>query len=76
MQVLLKIADQASDRLKSGRVVKNDDIAKAVIRSQPPNIDDVPTMVDWYQKWGGGKSQCFVKNLNEFLLFMNIPPST
>ena len=61
MQVLLKIADQASERLQSGREVKNDDISKAVLISQPPNADDVPDMVDWNQKSGGGDNEISVK---------------
>ena len=56
--------------------MKNDDIAKAVLRSQPPNPEDVPDMVDYYQKWGGGVSQFFVKDLSQFITVMNISPST
>ena len=34
----------------------NEDIARAVLRSQPPFPDDVPDMVDFNAKWGGGSS--------------------
>ena len=55
--------------------MKNDDISKAVLRSCPPHADDVPPMVDYYQKYGGGVDQIFVKDLSKFMEAMNISPS-
>ena len=61
---------------RSGKKVINDDIARAVLRSCPPHAHDVPYMVDYYQKYGGGVSQQYVKNLGNFVEVMNIPPTT
>ena len=41
-------------------------IAAAVLRSQPPHADDVPDMVGFFKKWGGGKEQKFVKDVGRF----------
>ena len=60
---------------KSGKSVKNADIARAVLRSQPPHADDVPNIVDYNQRWGGGDSQYFVKDIGRFCKAMNISPS-
>ena len=61
---------------RSGKKVLNDDIARAVLRSCPPHAADIPFMVDYYQKYGGGISQQYVKNLSNFVAVMNIPPTT
>ena len=61
LQLLYKIAQRSSEMTSSGKDVNNDDIAKAVLRSQPPNAVDVPDIVDYYQKYGGGQSQQLVQ---------------
>jgi hypothetical protein len=61
---------------RSGKKVINDDLARAVLRSCPPHAGDVPFMVDYYQKYGGGVSQTYVKNLCNFVEVMNISPTT
>ena len=61
-QVLKKIANRASEMPNS----RADDIARAVLRSQPPHAEDVPDMVDWYLKWGGGKNGFWVNDLLRF----------
>ena len=61
---------------RSGKKVKNDDISRAVLRSCPPHAEDVPSMVDYYQKYGGGVKQTYVKNLCNFVEVMNISPTT
>ena len=61
---------------KSGKRVVNDDLARAVLRSCPPHAGDVPFMVDYYQKYGGGNTQQYVKNLCNFVEVMNISPTT
>ena len=60
---------------KSGKAGSKDSISKAVLRSQPPHAADVPDMVDWYQKWGGGASEYYVNDLAHFCKVMNISPS-
>jgi len=56
--------------------LKNSDaIATAVLRTQPPNSEDVPDMVDYYQKWGGGSDQKFVKDVSRFCKAMGLSPS-
>ena len=50
-QVLRKIANRAAEMESASA----DDIARAVLRSQPPNAEDVPDMVDWYLKWAGAR---------------------
>ena len=60
---------------KSGKSVSNDSIAKAVLRSQPPHMEDVPDMVDFVQKWGGGAGEYYVNDLSRFCKAMNISPS-
>ena len=44
IQLLKKIAKRVSESLASGAVVKSNDISTAVLRSMPPNSDDVPAM--------------------------------
>ena len=61
-QVLKNIANRASEMPNS----RADDIARAVLRSQPPHAEDVPDMVDWYLKWGGGKNGFWVNDLLRF----------
>ena len=75
MQVLNKISKRASEARKAGKSLENADLARAVLRSQPPHADDVPDMVDYNQKWGGGDSEYFVKDIGRFCKAMNISPS-
>ena len=76
MQIMNTINQRSSEMSKSGKPAKNADIAKAVLRSQPPHAEDVPAMVEYYQKYGGGVNQIFVKDLCKFIEVMNISPST
>lgn len=43
-----------------------DDVARAVLRSQPPHAEDVADMVDWYLKWGTGKNGLWVNDILQF----------
>ena len=43
-----------------GRTTNWDKVKKAVIRTYPKCHDDVPDMVAWYEKFGGGTSKAFV----------------
>ena len=61
-QVLKKIANRASEMPNS----RADDIARAVLRSQPPHAEDVPGMIDQHLKWGGGKNGFWVNDLLRF----------
>ena len=61
--------------MKTGKKeVTNDDIARAVLRSQPPNPTDVPDMVDYNAKWGGGSSHFYVNDVLRFLALSNVSP--
>ena len=60
-QLLKKI----SNKISSG-VTDGDQISKAVLRSQPPHASDVPEMVAWSQKWSGGASGFWTKELCHF----------
>ena len=51
------------ETMASGKTLRSDDIATAVLRSQPPNPDDVPNMVDSVMKWGGGEEMYFVTSI-------------
>ena len=75
MQLLYKINERASNDRKAGKVLENDHLVKAVLRSQPPHPDDVADMVDWTQKWGGGDGQYFVKDFGNFVQAMGISTS-
>ena len=76
LQVLNKIGQRSSEMSTSGRIAKcNNAISTAVLRSQPPNAEDVPDMVDFYEKWGGGTGQKFVKDVNRFCKAKNLSPS-
>ena len=67
-QVLKKIANRAAEM----GFATADDISRAVLRSQPPRAEDVPDMVDWFLKWGGGKSGYWVNDLLHFCQVMRI----
>ena len=69
-----KIATRAADMQKTEKAVTNDDIARAVLRSQPPNPIDVSDIVDYNQKRGGGSSACHVNEILKFLQVENTPP--
>ena len=75
MQQLFKINKRASDDRKAGKVLENDHLVKAVLRSQPPHPDDVADMVDWNAKWGGGDNGYFVKDFGDFVQAMGISTS-
>ena len=53
----------------------NATITSAVLRSQPPNPEDVPAMVDYFQKYGGGTEQKFVKDVGRFIQVSNLSTS-
>ena len=72
LQVLQKIGKRASETQASGKSVKSNDIATAVLRSQPPHPNDVPDMVDWYLKWGGGEGMHFVTDIALFCKEMKL----
>ena len=42
-----KIRGKAANMMSAGKPVKNEDIMRAVLRSQPPHAIDVPDMVDF-----------------------------
>ena len=72
---LEQIATRAAELQTSQKKATNEDIARAVLRSQPPNAEDVPDMVDYNQMWGGGHQQYYVNDILHFLTVMNVPPS-
>jgi hypothetical protein len=75
VQMLLKINARASEmRKNTSKNVSNDDIKRAVLRSQPPRAESVPDMVDFDQKWGGGDGGYYVKNIALFCKLHGIPP--
>ena len=59
----------------SGRPVANNEIAAAVLRSQPPFEVDARFMVDLSQKWGGGNTAFFVEDVARFCKAKNLSPS-
>ena len=61
--------------MSAGKSVKNVDIMKAVLRSMPPHAIDVPDIVDFNQKWGGGVSEFFVNDVLRFCQLMNVNPT-
>ena len=67
MQALLKIIQRTSEVGKGGKSPSADSIAKWVLRSQPRHAQDIPAMVDWNQKFGGGDDGMFVLDLNEYI---------
>ena len=72
VEVLHKIAKRTSETMKSGKTLRKEDIARAVIRSQPPHAADVPDMVEWVHKWGGGEDMYFVKSIAKFVREMQL----
>ena len=42
-------------------------IARAILASKPPRAADVPSQLDFCQKWGGGNSQSFVFDICDFV---------
>lgn len=71
----MKINAKANDLAASGKPYTNDAVARIVLRSQPPHADDVPSMVAYNQRWGGGSSGVFVKDITKFCTVMNVPPN-
>lgn len=51
-----------------------DEIAKAVLRSQPPHSDDVPDMVAFNAKWGGGAGGYWVKDIIHYCTLKKVAP--
>jgi hypothetical protein len=74
-QLLKKISGRAAEIIVAGKQPNNNEICKAVLRSQPPHAIDVPDMVDYNSKWGGGKSEVFVKDVLRFCRTTNVDPS-
>ena len=70
-----KISKRSSEMAKSGKPVSNNSIARAVMCSQPPHKEDVPDMVDYVQKWGGGASEYYLNDLARFYRAMNLSSS-
>jgi hypothetical protein len=62
-----------SNKIASG-VTDGDQISKAVLRSQPPHASDVPEMVAWSQKWSGGSSGFWTKELCHFCSLKGVAP--
>ena len=73
--MLKKISTRAAEMQTAKASVTNEDIARAVLRSQPPNPTDVPDMVDFNQKWGGGSCGYYVNDVLRFLAAKTVPPS-
>ena len=71
VQMLQKIGNRVSDLLGSEMHVCPDAVAVHVMRTQPPNQNDVPPMVDFYLKWGGGRSKIHVSDFAEFFTVSN-----
>lgn len=66
-QLLKKISQKTIEfrrKVESSNLA--DSVAKAVLRTQPPHAQDVPAMVDWFVKFGGGETCFFVDHLLEF----------
>ena len=74
LQLLRKVSTRASEMCKAGRPATNDEIAKAVLRSQPRYANDVPDIVDYNQKWGGGLEGFYINDISRYLTARNIPP--
>ena len=74
-QMLLKIVAASSELTKSSPRVKQDQVAKSVLRSQPPRGEDVPDMVAYCMKWSGGAKGTFIKNIVDFVKVQGIPPT-
>ena len=70
-----KISLRAASMKSAGKTVNNLEIKKAVLRSQPPHANDVPDMVDYNQKWGGGVSEFFVNDVLRYCQHMNVSPT-
>ncbi len=65
--MLKKISQKTIEFRRKGDVSNlADSVAKAVLRTQPPHAQDVPAMVDWFVKFGGGETCFFVDHLVEF----------
>ena len=73
-QMLKKISSRATEMVIANKEVKNDEIARAVLRSQPPFPADVPDMVDFNAKWGGGTSAFYVNDVLRFVSQSNVQP--
>ena len=58
---------------KKGVANLSDAVAKAVLRTQPPHAQDVPPMVDYFVKYGGGENCFFVDHLVEFCRVSGVP---
>ena len=69
-QLLKKI----SNKIVEGTKV-SDQIAKAVLRSQPPHAEDVPSMVDWSLKYSGGSRGFFTNELCHYCALKGVPPA-
>ena len=57
---------QLSHQRNNGRV-NYVAVEKAVVRSQPPRVQDVPEHLKYIQKWGGGTDGKFVKSTNKYI---------
>ena len=74
-QLLKKISNRANEMKRAKKQTTNEDIARAVLRSQPPFPGDVPDMVDFNAKWGGGSSAFFVNDVSHYLTALNVQPN-
>lgn len=67
-QQLMKISNKISEGTKNP-----DQIARAVLRSQPPHAEDIPSMVNWSLKYSGGSSGFFTRELCHYCALKGVP---
>ena len=67
-QQLMKISNKIAEGAKNP-----DHITRAVLRSQPPHAEDIPSMVEWSMKYSGGASGVFTRDLAHFCALKGVP---
>ena len=60
------VAESKASAKKTGKVDYKA-VERAVVRSNPPRVEDVSVTVDYIRKWGGGIEGSFVKSTNLFM---------
>ena len=65
-QILSKIQNEAQAQTV-GKRTDWDQVMRAVLKTQPKCATDVPDMVEWYKKYGGGANKVFIPMISKML---------
>ena len=65
MEMMLEVQQLVTAALEAKETPNWHQIKQIVAMSEPPNIDELPHVCAWVQKYGGGKKGQFTEEISE-----------